>query len=155
MDGWSLGVHGHLRTNPEELSLNHFIASSPLEYSISLSLLLRRSGERRRRSKEMDADGSEGHVCRLGSSTEPLVLQSRTARAGPPEGSRLTAEGCDSYATARCRAMLHECEALSHRGGPVGHSLTARCPVTACQYPARLRGPFVNPRWFLRINTLD
>lgn len=127
---------------------NHFIASPPLEYSIFLSFLLSRSSARRRRSKKMDVDDSEGHVCRLGSSTEPLVLQSRTARAGPQEGSRLTAEGCDSYATARCRAMLHECAALSHRGGPTGHSLTARCPVTACQYRARLRGPFVDPRWF-------
>lgn len=43
------------------------------------------------------------------------MLQSAAARAGPPEGSPLTAEGCDSYATA----MLPQCEVLSRRRRPL------------------------------------
>lgn len=63
---------------------------------------------------------SEGHVGRLASNLEALAVNRAVQQErGPPEGSRLTREGCDSYASARCHATLHECEALSCQGGPL------------------------------------
>lgn len=73
-------------------------------------------------------DGSEALVRRLDHIRTPLppAVFNRASCAperylsGPPGGSLLTTEGCDSYATTRCRATLYECEALSHQGGGAG-----------------------------------
>lgn len=72
MDSWMVIMSLQApQDKPEGFHFNHFIALSPLEYSIFLSSLLRRSNTRRRRSKKMDVDDSEGHVCRLGSTPTP------------------------------------------------------------------------------------